>query len=193
MFWYNLNTEHSDLATLEIIKRQIIDSYHQTGRFDVNSSSQWVTYFLVKAIFAKKNDGKTYTLALARFRTSSHNLCIETDTQTGKLMNEPSDHVTWTKIKHNMWLEMRFWEVQVYELISENQSSYQLSVVLIPHIRFVIFPVQFFRKIIHKGNNFEIMNAHILVIVRCTNIYLWNSELTIFIVCMICPIYIIIN
>ena len=77
------------------IKQRIFDMYLQKWYSDINNSSRMQTYSLFKHNFElekylKLNMEAKYKTAFARFRTSSHNLAIE----TGRYENIPRDQRT---------------------------------------------------------------------------------------------------
>ena len=77
------------------IKQRIFDMYLQKWYSDINNSSHLQTYSLFKHNFElekylKLNMEVRYKTAFARFRTSSHNLAIE----TGTYENIPRDQRT---------------------------------------------------------------------------------------------------
>ena len=78
---------------VESVKRRIIDIYKQEWYTSINNSNRLETYALFKHSFVfetyldciKENK---YSIALTRFRTSSHDLAIETGRYENKERNE---------------------------------------------------------------------------------------------------------
>ena len=92
-FEYVWNSQFNIEIPFEAIRQRIFDMYHQKWYSDINNSNRLQSYCLFKHDF-KLGDYLTditdnkYKIALARFRTSSHNLSIETGRYDNTLRQE---------------------------------------------------------------------------------------------------------
>ena len=89
---YIWNQQHIIEIPFEFIKQRILDIYNQKWYSDINNSSRLQSYSIFKHNFTlekylKISMENKYKYALSRFRTSSHDLLIE----TGRYENIPRD------------------------------------------------------------------------------------------------------
>lgn len=86
-------SENIDDYTFEIIRRRILDNYYQTWYSGINDSPRLRSYALFKHSFNREKyldiiHENKFRYSLARFRTSSHRLAIETGRFTNININE---------------------------------------------------------------------------------------------------------